>query len=80
MEEQKYLSIAAYVQHGVLPEIFPSTKANFIRMAGQFTVNSLGRLMFQQKIVVLQQETQNLFDTMHSHSGRTACWKRIKAR
>ena len=80
MDEKNYNSIVSYLKNGTLPLSFSSTKGNFIRQAQQFHVNPVGRLMFGNRIVLKLEERAPLFAQVHNHSGRDACWKRIKDR
>ena len=73
MEKSKYQQIKKYVALGILPEEFPSTKGNFIKMARQFHVNGNGRLMFQNLIVLLKSERQSLFEELHGSIFKVLC-------
>ena len=45
MEDRKYADIKAYLLSNKLPDIFTSTKGNFIKEASEYKLNSRGTLL-----------------------------------
>ena len=80
MEDKLYDDVKNFLQTGEIPQIVPSTRANFIATAGKYAINARGYLTRQNRCVVRISEQNRIWESYHSHSGRTACWERIKAR
>ena len=80
MENKLYQDIKNYLQTGDIPQNVPSTRANFIAAANKCVLNANGYLYRQNKPIVRISEQEAIFGAFHDHSGRTACWERIKAR
>ena len=80
MDAKSYKEIKTYLIHGIFPNEFSSTKSNFILMAKKYTVNKRKKLLRNSKPVVQIKERKKIFNSLHDHSGRTACWERINAR
>ena len=80
MEDEKYENILAYLKYGNIPAELSSTKSNFIAEAEKYKINRKQNLERQGKIVVKKSEREKIFYEMHQHSGRTACWERIRER
>ena len=80
MDNQLYEDVLNYLQTGALPNEFPSTQSNFVRTAGQYQVNHGGFLTRNGNPVVSEDNQAAIFEALHDHSGRTACWARIRER
>ena len=80
MQDQLYQDVKHYLQTGEIPNNVPSTRANFIAAARKCVINARGFLTRQNKPIVRISEQDALFEAFHDHSGRTACWERIKQR
>ena len=80
MDDGLYDDVRIFLVHGIIPQNIPSTKSNFIATARKYQINEKGCLMRKKKYVVRQSEQEKLFAELHAHSGRTACWERIRER
>ena len=80
MNDLKYHEVQAYLMDNTLPECYDSTKSNFVAMARNYELNRQGNLMRKNKMVVKFSMREEIFNALHNHSGRTACWERINAR
>ena len=80
MENGLYNRIKAYLISGDEPDDVSSTKSNFYALANKHEINKKGNLIRNNKIVVTISMQENIFNEMHAHSGRSACWQRIKER
>ena len=80
MENQTYNGIHFYIGTGIIPSSIPSTKSNFIAMAKKYKINKKGFLTRGGKIVVKKIHEEKIFAQFHKHSGRNACWEKIKQR
>ena len=80
MDILQYTNVKNYLLFGILPTSYTSNKSNFIATAQKYTVNGSGFLMRNNLVVVNQAMQQNIYETLHNHSGRNACWNRIKQR
>ena len=68
MDAELYHHVSMYLQHGILPPTFTSTKSNFVSLARKFTVvgNELQRT---GRWVVKADERETIFDSYHQHAG-----------
>lgn len=80
MDNELYEEIKNYLAIGVIPKDVSSTRSNFFATARQYQINGRGFLIRNRKIVVKKNMQQKFFQEMHKHSGRSACWERIKQR
>ena len=80
MDPNEYRKVKQYLQHAILPTNYTSNKSNFIALAGKYSLNGNGFLMRNNLVVVNQDMQSELWKTLHNHSGRNACWNRIKQR
>ena len=80
MDDSFYDQVKDFLMHGIIPENIASTKSNFIATARKYRINARGFLTRQNKCVVRASEQELIFTTFHKHSGRQACWERIKQR
>jgi len=80
MDEKKYNDTKRYLQTGNLPEHVPSTRSNFIATSKKYKLNKKGFLTRDNKIVINANMQAHVFKQEHNHSGRIACWERIKKR
>ena len=80
MQDQIYQQVKRYLIDSTLPKSYDSTKSNFVAMAKKYELNKKGNLMRKKKLVVRHSDRDKIFDALHQHSGRTACWERINAR
>ena len=80
MDSFLYRSIKKYLETGILPAVFPSSKGNFINTALKYEINGQGNLTRDALLVVEAKDAATIFATFHTHSGRTKCWDKIKAR
>ena len=80
MEYQKYQAIKNFLTKGIYPREYCSTKSNFVATARKYEINKKGNLLRDGKLVVKSSMKKKIFDALHNHSGRTACWERIRAR
>ena len=80
MEAKEYEEIKKYLETGILPTKFPSTKGNFITTANRYDININGALLRNGRLVAQKSEMFDIWTTFHTHSGRTKCWDKIKAR
>ena len=69
MNNQDYEDFKKYLQKGILPGSFPSTKSNFMRAVRKLKVNKKGVLTRGGKLVVKKSERKQVYDQMHEHSG-----------
>ena len=82
METQNYNELLNYLNNGIEPALFNSTRGNFLATARNYDVNKNGFLTRNGKIVVTGEEMKkNVFEEFHRcHAGRTSTWGRINAR
>jgi len=80
MEKQLYQKIKVFLKKKKLPKKFPSNKANFLQQCKKYKLNKKGNLTRDGKEVVTSERQDEIFEALHDHSGRTACWERIQAR
>ena len=80
MQTKKYNDIKTFLIHGRYPKEYSSNKSNFVATARKYKINKKGNLLRDGKLVVKNSSKQKIFDALHNHSGRTACWERIRAR
>lgn len=79
MDNALYQGIKKYLKDGNIPASIPSTKSNFLATAEKFKINKKGCLTRNNKIVVTKGKMElEVFSALHYHSGRIACWNRIK--
>ena len=83
MENKLYVQILDFKTHGIIPAPadVPSSRGNFIATANKYAVNRNGALTRNSKVCVKQGKMEkDVFKSFHEHSGRSACWEKIKAR
>lgn len=80
MENSTYNAIRFYLGTGRITSNLPSTKSNFIATAKKYKINKKGFLTRGGKIVVKKIHEEKIFAQFHKHSGRNACWEKIKQR
>ena len=80
MNERVASDIAAYLDLQELPLSFPSNKSNFIATAKKFKLNAKKFLTRDGKVVVTKAMQEDIYNSLHKHSGRTSTWERIKSR
>ena len=80
MEEEIYDATHAYLTSKIIPTNVPSTVSNFRATAKKYEINKNGYLTREGKIVVKANMQEEVFLQLHHHSGRIACWERIKKR
>ena len=80
MENRLYDDVFKFLNSGTLPNEFSSTKSNFIRTARKYKINKKGFLTRNGKPVISADNQAGAFLALHDHSGRTACWLRIRTR
>jgi len=80
MIQNQYQNIKKYLTQGTYTKTYSSNKSNFVATARKYRLNKKGNLMRNGKLVVTMAMRQKIFDALHNHSGRTACWERIRAR
>ena len=80
MNEKKAKQIKQFLDRGILPKEYSSTKPNFIALAGKYNLNKKKVLLRDNKIVVTKKMQLEIYNALHQHSGRTTTWERIKSR
>ena len=80
MDEQKYNDMKDYIATGKIPKNLPSTRSNFIATSKKYKLNKKGFLTRDNKVVIQAKNQQQIWKAFHNHSGRIACWERIKKR
>ena len=81
MNDLLYDDVKEYLLHGIIPQNIPSSKSNFIATARKYQIDPKGHLTRQNKYVVRISEQEKLYQVFHAgHSGRTACWEKIRDR
>jgi hypothetical protein len=80
MDDQKYEQTKNYISTGKIPENLPSTKSNFIATSKKYKLNKKGFLTRDNKVVIQAKNQEQIWKAFHNHSGRSACWERIKKR
>ena len=83
MEKTEYSEVLNYLENGIEPKAFNSTRGNFLAKARKYDVNKNGFLTRNGKIVVTSGEMEfEIYEKMHriSHAGRTNTWKIINQR
>lgn len=80
MEEHIYDQLSEFLATGKMPKQYSSTKSNFMSMAGNYRLNKKNMLIRNNRPVVTENMQQEIYNSLHKHSGRTATWERIKAR
>ena len=80
MNDSLYNETHTYLTSKILPFNIPSTVSNFRATAKKYKINKNGYLTRDGKIVVKASMQEEVFLAMHNHSGRIACWERIKKR
>ena len=78
MDDSLYDQVKEFLINGTIPENVASTKSNFIATARKYKLNPRGYLTRQDKCVIRASEQELVFLDLHRHSGRQACWERIK--
>ena len=79
MDEALYDAILLHKTHGLFPNTFASTKSNFVSLCNQYEVGN-GSLKRHGRWQATAGEIEDIFTMLHCHSGRDACYKRIKVR
>jgi glycerol-3-phosphate responsive antiterminator len=80
MEDELYDQTMEYLRTKHIPEKVTSTRSNFIAKAKKYKINKKQFLTRYGKLVVKASMEQQMFLENHKHSGRIACWERIKKR
>ena len=80
MEEELYQNVKEYLHSNTLPVTFPSTKSNFIGLANRYALNANGELQRNGLPVVRENMQLQVYEQFHNHSGRIACWEKIRQR
>ena len=80
MQDKIYDATHAYLTSKIIPINVPSTVSNFRATAKKYAINKNGHLIRDGKIVVKANMQEEVFQHFHNHSGRIACWERIKKR
>ncbi len=80
MDDQKYEQTKTYIATGKIPKNLPSTKSNFIATSKKYKLNKKGFLIRDNKVVIQAKNQGQIWKAFHNHSGRSACWERIKKR
>ena len=80
MEDELYDQTMEYLRTGNIPEKVTSTRSNFIAKAKKYKINKKQFLTRYGKLVVRASMEQQMVLENHKHSGRIACWERIKKR
>ena len=80
MDDQKYEETKNYIATGKIPKHLPSTKSNFIATSKKYKLNKKGFLIRDNKVVIQAKNQEVIWKAFHNHSGRSACWERIKKR
>jgi glycerol-3-phosphate responsive antiterminator len=80
MDDELYDQIKEYLTNGTIPENVISTRSNFIAKAKKYKINKKQFLTRNGKLVVVASMELKLWQVNHKHSGRIACWERIKKR
>jgi len=79
MEDLKFRQIFNYLESRIIPNVFSSTKYNFLQECSKYKVENKN-LIRDGRIVLKKSELNKVFKEFHQHSGRDPCWSRIKAR
>ena len=82
MQDETYDAYVEYIQNKRLPLNYLSTKSNFLANVQNFEVNSLSQLLRDNKIVLRVSDlvSDDLWEQVHSHSGRDSTYKKFKER
>ena len=80
MNDELYDQTMEYLRTGNIPEKVTSTRSNFIAKAKKYKINKKQFLTRYGKLVVRASMELKLWVENHKHSGRIACWERIKKR
>ena len=80
MDDSFYKKIKDYLNDGTVPAEVPSTLSNFFATANKYKINKKQMLTRNGLICVRASEANALFNELHDHSGRIACWERIRQR
>ena len=80
MDDELYDQTMDYLRTGNIPEKVTSTRSNFIAKAKKYKINKKQFLTRYGKLVVKASMEKQMFLENHKHSGRIACWERIKKR
>ena len=81
MDLAEYKKVKNFLRHGILPQEYSSNKSNFLAKTRHYTLNANGFLMRNSKVVITKGPmAEKIFQELHDHSGRIACWNRIKQR
>lgn len=80
MDDALYNQTIKYLETRDIPENVPSTRSNFIATAKKYKLNKKGFLTRNNKVVIQAKNQEQIWKAFHNHSGRSACWERIKKR
>ena len=69
MDETLYSDLTEYCQTNILPQTFPSTQGNFVKLASNYHVNAQGQLMRHNKFCVKMSERDDIFQEMHCNTS-----------
>ena len=79
MEKTEYSEVLNYLENGIEPKAFNSTRGNFLAKARKYDVNKNGFLTRNGKIVVTSGEMEEIYNKTHqcSHAPWRTTWKII---
>ena len=77
MDRPLYEKIKLFFVAGTLPDVFPSNKSNFLALAKKFVLNGKGNLLRNGKIVICKDELEDIWNSVHGHSGINISWKKV---
>ena len=80
MDDKCYQDYVTFIEHGTLPDTYPSTKSNFIATSKKFTVNHKKFLQRNGKFVLKKSELNQVFSEIHQHSGRDKTYEKFRQR
>ena len=81
MQRHLHDSIVLFKLTGTLPITCPSTKSNFRALAAKFALDVNTHVLFRNgKKVLLEENLDEVWQSMHLHAGRDKTWARISQR
>ena len=80
MNNEDYNYVRIFLVTKKVPANIRQTKSNFIALSKKYKINQKGFLTREGKIVVKKFHEEKIFREFHKHSGRNACWEKIKQR
>ena len=80
MNSTEEKNLIKFLSDGKYPKAFSSNKSNFIAAAAKYTLNKKKVLLRNSKFVISETMQDEIFNSLHQHSGRTNTWDRIKSR